>query len=184
MKGESSIMDRKKRRFWVRTAILAVLASAIIYTLYANFTKEDREILNAGDKSTDFVLTDMKGQEHRLSEYKGKGVFLNFWGTWCKPCEKEMPFMNELYKKYEKKGVEILAVNVGESKYLVNQFVNKYDLKFPILDDHGKEVQNAYGIDPLPATYLIDPNGKITKVITGTMTKKDIQHNLDSIMPE
>lgn len=87
----SKLAQSKKRRFYMRTAILAVLVVAIVFTVYSNLNKEKNAVLQVGDKAPDFVLVDMDGTERRLSDYKGQGVFLNFWGTWCKPCAKEMP---------------------------------------------------------------------------------------------
>lgn len=174
---------KKKRRLIMRTVILAILGLAIVYTLYSNFTKDDRGKIAKGDKAPNFILQDMEGNQHKLSEYEGQGVFLNFWGTWCKPCEKEMPYMNNQYKVYHDQGVEILAVNVGESDYAVNKFVKKHKLDFPVLIDKNKEVMNAYGISPLPTTMLIDPNGNITKIITGEMTEEDIQKYMEAIKP-
>ncbi len=176
-------MNKKKRRLMIRSVILLILVSAVGYTLYANFTKEDSGKLKVGDQAPDFILKDMEGNSHQLSDYKGQGVFLNFWGTWCKPCESEMPYMNNQYKKYEDKGVQILAVNVGQSDFLINSFSSKHGLEFPIVVDKEEEVQNAYGIDPLPTTILINPDGKIEKIITGTMSEEDIIEDLESIKP-
>ena len=77
----------------------------------------------------------MNGEEHKLSDYRGQGVFLNFWGTWCKPCENEMPYMEKQYQTYKNQGIHILAVNVGESDYAVNSFVAKHHLTFPVMID-------------------------------------------------
>ncbi|MGM0846013.1 MAG: thiol-disulfide oxidoreductase ResA [Bacillota bacterium] len=176
-------MNKKKRRLLIRTIILVVLAAAVIYTLYANFTKEDRGVLKAGDKAPDFVLQDMEGNSHRLSDYEGQGVFLNFWGTWCKPCEKEMPYMEKQYQAYKDQGVQILAVNVGESEFLVNKFIDEYDLTFPVVVDSEKDVQSAYGIKPLPTTLLVDKEGRIERIITGEMSDEDIKQHMESIKP-
>ncbi|MEG9297427.1 thiol-disulfide oxidoreductase ResA [Mangrovibacillus sp. Mu-81] len=176
-------MNKKKRRLLIRSIILILLISAVVYTLYANFTKDERGQIQAGDKAPDFVLTDMEGKKHKLSEYEGQGVFLNFWGTWCKPCEKEMPYMNNQYKQFKDQGVQVLAVNVSESEFLVNRFVSKHNLEFPIVIDKNGEVLNAYGVDPLPTTFLINPDGEVVKVITGTMTEEDIKEHMESITP-
>ncbi|MGF2616917.1 thiol-disulfide oxidoreductase ResA [Rossellomorea vietnamensis] len=176
-------MDKKKRRLLIRTIILVVLAAAVIYTLYANFTKEDRGVLKAGDQAPDFVLQDMEGNTHRLSDYKGQGVFLNFWGTWCKPCEKEMPYMENQYQAFKDEGVQILAVNVGESDFQVNKFIEEHDLTFPVVVDSEKDVQNIYGIKPLPTTLLVDEDGKIERIVTGEMTEADIEQHMESIKP-
>ncbi|MFF2456455.1 thiol-disulfide oxidoreductase ResA [Peribacillus simplex] len=176
-------MDKKKRRLISRTIILLLLGAALVFALYTNFTKDKNESLRKGSDAPNFVLTDMKGKEHKLSDYKGKGVFLNFWGTYCKPCEYEMPYMDNQYKNFKEQGVEILAVNVGESDYAVNNFITKHDLTFPVMIDKGREVENAYRVDVLPVTFLVDKEGKVIDIITGALTEESIQKHMERIKP-
>jgi peroxiredoxin len=176
-------MDKKKRRLISRTIILLLLGAALVFALYTNFTKDKNESLSKGSDAPNFVLTDMEGKEHKLSDYKGKGVFLNFWGTYCKPCEYEMPYMENQYKKFKDQGVEILAVNVGESDYAVNNFITKHDLTFPVMIDKGREVENAYRVDILPVTFLVDKEGKVIDIITGALTEESIQKHMERIKP-
>ncbi|KKB37928.1 thiol-disulfide oxidoreductase ResA [Bacillus thermotolerans] len=165
-------MNKKKKRLIMRSVILAVLALAVGYTFYSNLTKEARGNLQEGDQAPDFVLTDLSGEKHQLSDYEGKGVFLNFWGTWCEPCKEEMPHMEKLSKEYEGQ-VEVLAVNVGDSELQTKKFAEQYGLTFPIAIDSSKEVQKAYGVNPLPATFMISPEGKVEKVVIGGLVKED-----------
>ncbi|MFP3508553.1 thiol-disulfide oxidoreductase ResA [Peribacillus sp. SIMBA_075] len=176
-------MDKKKRRLISRTIILLLLGAALVFALYTNFTKDKNESLRKGSDAPNFVLTDMEGKEHKLSEYKGQGVFLNFWGTYCKPCEYEMPYMENQYKSFKDQGVEILAVNVGESDYAVNNFITKHNLTFPVMIDKGREVENAYRVDILPVTFLVDKEGKVVDIITGALTEKSIQKHMERIKP-
>jgi peroxiredoxin len=172
----------KRQRLFIRTVILLLLAAALGYTLYTNFFTS-KERVAVGDEAPDFVLVDLNGKTYQLSDYRGKGVFLNFWGTYCKPCEKEMPYMNNLYKEYKNQGVEIIAVNVGESKLAVEKFAEKYQLDFPIVIDKDNQVLEAYDISPIPTTFLINKDGKIVEIITGTMTEQDIKNKLEKIKP-
>lgn len=174
---------KKKKRLMMRSVILAIMVAAIVYTLYANFTKETRGQLAIGDMAPDFILSDMKGAKHKLSDYRGQGVFLNFWGTWCKPCEREMPYMKNQYQVYKDEGVEILAVNVGEPEFVINRFVKKHDLDFPILKDANKDVLNLYQIKPLPTTLLINAEGKITAIESGELSEAKIKGMMESIKP-
>ncbi len=176
-------MDKKKKRLVIRTIILVLLAAAVGYSLYSNLTAEKRGNLAVGDKAPNFELYDLEGNKHKLSDYEGKGVFLNFWGTWCKPCEQEMPHMNKLYQEYKGQGVEILAVNVGESDFLINKFMNKHDLTFPVVVDVNDDVQRAYNIVPLPTTFLIDSDGTIQKIVQKTMSEEDVKANMELIKP-
>ncbi|WP_077213847.1 thiol-disulfide oxidoreductase ResA [Bacillus dakarensis] len=168
----------KKQRLIMRSIILILLGAAVVYTLYANFTKDDIQKVEVGKKAPDFVLSDMNGEKHRLSDYEGKGVLLNFWATWCKPCEREMPYMDSGYKVYKDKGVQVLAVNIGESDVVVNEFINRYDLSFPVLNDKNQEVLTAYGVDPLPITFLINKDGIVERVHTGEIIKEEVMMDM------
>lgn len=176
-------MDKKKKRFYVRTVILTLMTVAIVITIYSNLTKERTAILGVGDDAPDFALVDMNGEKHQLSDYKGQGVFLNFWGTWCKPCEREFPLIDKQYQEYKDKGLEILAVNVGESNFAVQKFIDRKGLSFPVLIDDNKSVMETYKINPLPTTLLINPEGKIEKVITGEMNEEMIREYMEQILP-
>lgn len=167
----------------MRLIILIILVGAILFTIYSNVTKEKTAILQVGDSAPDFALVDMKGEKHRLSEYKGQGVFLNFWGTWCKPCEREFPLIDKHYQDYNDQGLQILAINVGESNFVVQKFIDRKGLTFPVLIDDNKSVMDAYNINPLPTTLLINPEGKIVKIITGEMSEEAIKNNMEQILP-
>src|SRR5690625_4629852 len=110
---------RIKKRFIFRTTILVILVAAIAFALVTNLTK-DQTIYRVGDQAPDFRLEQINQNHHldtiQLSDTNGKGVMLNFWATYCEPCEIEMPYMEKLYADYQDKGIEILAVNLGEAK--------------------------------------------------------------------
>ena len=173
----------KKQRLALRTVILVIMAAAVVYTLYANFTKDDVQKVAVGKEAPDFSLVDMEGDQHKLSDYRGQGVFLNFWATWCKPCEREMPYIDNQYKEFKDKGVAVLTVDVGESELAVNNFIEKYDLSFPVMIDKDGQVQTAYMIDPLPITFLIDKDGKVVRSYTGELTEKSVRDFMQEIQP-
>lgn len=177
-------MDKKRRRFFMRLFVLILMVAAIVFTLYSSLTKEKREVIQVGDTAPDFELVDMNGETHRLSEYRGQGVFLNFWGTWCKPCEREFPIMEKYYQGYKNEGVQVLAVNIAEPDYTVNKYIEQKGLTFPVLIDRYRSVMGAYNIKPLPTTILINSEGKIEKIITGEMTDESILSYMKQIMPK
>lgn len=174
----------KQKRVIIRTVILAILVVAIVYTIYINASTEKTEVLSIGDEAPDFTLVDLNGKEHQLSEYIGQGVLLNFWGTWCKPCAKEMPALDRQYEVFKEQGVQILAINIAQSNFEVQRFADQYDLSFPIVIDQTKSVMHTYNIDPLPTTLLINPKGNIEQIIKGEMTEQDIASYLEQIKPE
>ncbi|MDM5333261.1 thiol-disulfide oxidoreductase ResA [Ureibacillus composti] len=177
-------MEKKKKRTILRSVILVVLVAAIVYTVYSSATKDKVEVLQEGAEAPNFELVDLNGETHRLSDYEGQGVFLNFWGTWCEPCKKEMPAMDRQYAAYKDQGVHVLAVNIAQSDFEVQNFVDTYRLSFPVVIDKTKSVMTAYNINPLPTTMLISPEGKVEKIITGEMTEKQIASFMESIKPE
>lgn len=176
-------MEKKQKRLYTRLIILVVLAAAIVYTVYNTAHKDDVKLLKVGDDAPNFSLVDLNGNTHKLSDYKGQGVLLNFWGTWCKPCKKEMPAINEHYKQFKGERVQVLGINIGESNFEVSSYTDKLGVKFPILLDQTKSVMRAYNVDPLPTTVLVNKEGKIEKIIIGEMTEKEIQKYLASIKP-
>ncbi|MFC5711902.1 thiol-disulfide oxidoreductase ResA [Thalassorhabdus alkalitolerans] len=166
-----------------RSTVLGVIALALGYTFYSNFFNDQETQVQVGDEAPNFVLEDLEGKRVELEEYKGQGVFLNFWGTFCPPCEREMPYMENQYQIYQEQDVEILAVNVGETDLAVSRFVDRHELTFPIPMDKGSDVVDRYGVRPLPTTFLIDSEGIVTKVITGGMTEEHISDYMESITP-
>lgn len=177
-------MEKKRKRSITRTIILALLALAIGYTVYATATQEKVKQLKVGDPAPDFVLKDMQGNEHKLSDYKGQGVFLNFWGTWCPPCVREMPAMDRQYKAFQGQGVQMLAINIAQTDFEVQSFIDSYNLSFPVVIDRSKDVMTKYNIDQLPATILVAPDGTIQQVVPpGEMSESTIATYLESIKP-
>ncbi|MBP3950534.1 thiol-disulfide oxidoreductase ResA [Bacillus suaedae] len=172
----------KQKRLIMRTSILVIIGAALAYTFYSNFFA-DRSLAKVGEESKNFVIHDLEGQRIELKGLEGKGVFLNFWGTFCPPCEKEMPIMEELYQEYKDQGVEILAINVNEPELTVESFVERYNLTFPVAIDKDDIIADAYGISPLPATILIDEHGTIVDVHTGGMPDQLIRDFMERIKP-
>jgi len=174
---------KTKKRLVIRILILSLIIAAFAYTLFMTFSKDKKEVISIGDEAPNFILKDNNGKEFQLSDYKGKGVFLNFWATYCEPCKEEMPYMNNVFSEYQGQGVEILAVNSGEAELIVNKFINQYGLDFPVLFDHDGTVTNLYDFISLPTTFLIDEDGKIVEIITGSLSEDSIRKSMDKIKP-
>ncbi|TLS35631.1 thiol-disulfide oxidoreductase ResA [Pseudalkalibacillus caeni] len=174
----------KKNRLVIRTVILAVVVIAVGYTFYANFFASDSGVIEEGDTAPNFILTDLKGNEVELEDYRGQGVFLNFWATYCEPCKEEMPAMDKVYQKYKDQGIEILAVNVTEPRLTAKTFVDRYNLSFPILLDKGNDVTNHYGVGLIPATFLINKDGEVVKkIVEGSLSEEKIENYMELIKP-
>ena len=109
----------------------------------------------------DFALASLAGASVSLSSYRGRVVFLNFWATWCPPCRGEMPSMERLHQLLRDRGLEIVAVDLQESRDEVKKFVTDNALTFTVLLDADGAVGSAWGAQSIPTTYLIDRKGNI-----------------------
>lgn len=112
-------------------------------------------------QAPDFNLADMDGARHRLSDYRGKVVIINFWATWCPPCREEMPSMQRAWGQLEREGVVMLAVNVGEDEDTIFTFTANYPVDFPLLLDSDSAVIQSWPVRGLPTTFVIDTKGAI-----------------------
>ncbi|MFD1039489.1 thiol-disulfide oxidoreductase ResA [Virgibacillus byunsanensis] len=179
--------NKKRNRLIFRTIVLAILLVAVAYALVTNFTK-DNSTYRAGDQAPDFQLQQINKNNEletiQLSDLKGKGVMLNFWGTWCKPCEAEMPYMQNLYPGYKEKGIEIVAVSLDNTELVVDKFIDKYDLTFPIPHDKDGQVMDLYDVGPIPSTFFINPDGEIEEVVNGALTLERLEGYFKEIQPE
>ncbi len=145
-----------------------------------NTAKKDRsnEI-----KAPDFKLATIHGEEFYLSDYAGKVIMLNFWGTWCPPCRKEIPDLVSLQAKYNKDGLEIVGVTLNSgSSFEIQKFVDKKQMNYTILTDFGNNETHAvtrlYGqaigqpISSMPTTLIIDRDGYIVKGYLGARSEE------------
>jgi len=124
--------------------------------------------IGRGAQAPDFALPLLDGaREIRLSEYRGQAVLVNFWATWCKPCEEEMPAMERLYRRLHPRGFEMLAVSVDEDPDAVRGFREKMGITFPLLLDPSQRVSRAYQTMGFPESLLLDPEGRVVERYVG-----------------
>jgi len=109
----------------------------------------------------DFTLRTVSGPNLRMQEQRGRVVLVNFWATWCAPCRKEMPHLNRLYEKYRASGFVLLGVNVDDDPRNAIGVATKLGVKFPVLLDSEKKVSALYDLSAMPATVLIDKDGRV-----------------------
>jgi len=119
-------------------------------------------------EAPDFSLKLLGGDEVKLSDYRGKVVFMNFWATWCGPCRFEMPSMQRLYDSVASDQFEIIAVNLREDEDMVDDFMEELGLTFPVMLDTTGYVGSVYGVRGIPTTFLLDKQGRLIGRIVGT----------------
>jgi peroxiredoxin len=125
-------------------------------------------VARVGQAAPDFELPSLGGQSVRLSDYRGKVVFLNIWASWCPPCRQEMPSMEALYNRLKDRRFKMLAVSLdrgGEED--VRPFIARFGLTFPVLLDPENKTFKLYGLTGVPETFIVDKKGVVANKIIG-----------------
>ena len=132
--------------------------------------------------NADLVLADQDGVEHRLSDYRGKTVFLNFFATWCGPCQREIPDIEALYRDRGENAGEVVVLGVANPKTPehpqnsdvgvdeVKAFVDEYGITYPVLMDTTGQLFSSFGVSSFPTTFMIDKDGYVFGYAAGMLT--------------
>jgi thiol-disulfide isomerase/thioredoxin len=129
----------------------------------------------------DFVLKLFDGRDFRLSDHKGKPVFINFWASWCIPCAEEAPAIEQVYKEYSKKGVVFVGIAISDTETKAREFVDRFKLSFATGLDPG-EIHKSYPLYGVPSTLFVDKQGKINYLHMGGVTEALIRHEIDKLI--
>src|SRR5499427_524482 len=150
------------RTFAHRLAVLLALAATAPWSAAAFAA-----LPKVGAAAPDFAAKSDSGRNVRLSELRGQVVLVNFWATWCSPCRQELPLLNKIYTQYRNAGFMLLAVNVDDNRKDADAMLKRLALRFPTLFDGSKNVAKLYGVDTMPATLVIDRDGRVRYVHRG-----------------
>jgi len=139
--------------------------------------------IDLGDGST-YQLKDLDGNPVRLADLRGKVVWLNFFASWCPPCQQETPILRELSERYRDRGLEIIGVSVQETSVDdVESYAERYQLPYTIGFDGSGHVFHQYRVYALPTQFFIDPDGRIVRIINGPMSEASAGAIIDTILP-
>lgn len=124
----------------------------------------------------DFSFKDTQGKMQRLADYRGKWVLVNFWATWCPPCQEETPDLVELHKAHKDTDLVVIGVALDSTRAAVAEFTAKYAIPYPIVVSSYTMVETEVGpVEALPTTYLFDPTGKQVIFQEGALTRADVE---------
>lgn len=172
----------------VRTRVIPIIAGTLVVGLlgllaYALFAPESMRV-DAGQTVTsfgavvyddpkpapDFELTAFDGTPFQLSDYRGQVVVLNFWASWCDPCIAEMPMLNRIADEFSGDDVVIVGVNIWDVRSSADQFVDRLNITYPVIDDEVSTIGVEYGVTGVPETFVINPDGEIVTYFRGEFT--------------
>ena len=195
-------MSTSQQRNWLRSgrAALGLLVMALLGLLVAQACTPSAQAIrgggqeatigvNVGDLAPDFTLTDLEGNLLRLSDLRGKVVFVNFWTQWCPSCRAEMPEIEAVYQEYKDKGVVVIGVDILTSEIFkgydendVRQYVQQGGYSWTFVLDTTGEVTANYQVIKIPTSFFIDREGIIQAWKRGAMTKRAIEVELEKAM--
>lgn len=130
----------------------------------------------SANPAPDFTLLSSTGENVRLAEQRGQVVMLNFWASWCGPCRKEMPLLEEMSKRYSTAGFVLYGVNVEEDNTDAKKLIKELGVTFPILYDTESKASSLYNVDAMPTTVVIDKKGAIRFVNRGYKAGDEVKY--------
>lgn len=169
-------MNRKVISF----IVIAIAAVLMIYVLASyDYKKVGTQVGNIAPDFTSPVMN-AEAETGSLSDYKGNIIILNFWGTFCEPCQREMPELVKFYNDYHDQGIQVIGVNMtkyepirkSEKEIKVKEFLEKYEATYPNFYNHNDEFYKTYQAKVLPTTYIIDEDLEIQRILLGEVNYK------------
>ena len=140
--------------------------------------------LEAGNRAPAFTIETLDDEVVALSDLRGKVALLNFWGTWCGPCRREMPEFQKAYEEWKERGFEILAIAYNDTEEAMRTFGAEFGLSFRLALDESGDINAAYGIQTRPSSYLLDGDGVILARHFGLLTESRLGELLHEAMAE
>ncbi len=165
-------------------ALVVVIAGGFIWLLFQP-SKDTTPAggIPIGQTAPDFTLTDLNGHQVTLSSLRGHPVVINFWASYCAPCQDEMPLLNAFYQQHHTDGLVILGINEGEPMATISDYAQRYKIAYQVLSDPSYQfnADSSYDPSPLPRSYFIDKQGIVRAVFNGELSPATLQADYQKI---
>jgi thiol-disulfide isomerase/thioredoxin len=166
-------------------AIVALLALSVLFG-FAILPRLFPANTLVGQPAPDFALNIVtggaEGDRLHLNELKGQAVILDFWATWCEPCQVVAPILDRVSRKHQGKGLVVVGVNTSDQPGLAPAFAKKKGLSYPIVYDDGEEVAHRYGVSNLPTLVVINAQGNVVAIQSGIEDESAIEDLVNQAM--
>jgi cytochrome c biogenesis protein CcmG/thiol:disulfide interchange protein DsbE len=165
----------------MRTSHIAALSALALFAGCAHGGSGAPSVAVVGQPAPAWTQPTTTGAKLSMDSLRGKPVYLNFFATWCPPCNEEAPDVNALQKQYASQGLQTVGIDELENQKQATAFVNKFHLVYPAVVDDGT-LQGQYSINGLPVHVFIDRSGVVRKIVRGEMSKNDIAASIRAIL--
>ena len=161
-------------------------AAALVIAGFAAWPLAAAELKPSGGRqAVSFQLKDLSGTSHRLADYRGQVVLVNFWATWCPPCRIEMPGFQRVYEDRRDEGFVVVGISTDQAGVgVVREFLAKRDITFPVAMATGQVVQDFGGVRALPTSFLIDREGRIRQEVKGFFAEPALRMAVRHLLAE
>ncbi len=139
---------------------------------------------HVGDPAPRFALRAEDGRVVNLDSFRDKPVIINFWATWCGPCQAEIPDLDQVYREYRSRGLVVLGVDVGETAADTESFRQRIPFGYPVLMDADGRVAKQYRVNGLPGSFFIAPDGTLRHVQVGALTRANFEYRVKQLLGE
>ncbi len=170
----------RRMRTWLKVAAVALAGVAAAQMLWHRGGESARE----GREAPALELPDLRGQTLDLARLRGRVVALNFWATWCGPCNDELPALARAWREGQGRCQEIVGVTEESPRDEVAAAVKRFDIPYPVVLDADGVVARDYGVTGYPRTYIVDAEGRIRKVVTGRLSQARLEAEMAPYVPD
>jgi cytochrome c biogenesis protein CcmG, thiol:disulfide interchange protein DsbE len=185
-------LSPREQLYAIGGAIVALLLVASIWLLTGRTGDQQARAMGEVNRPAPAIdLTTTEGGQINLAEFRGQVVLVNFWGTWCEPCKREMPALQAAYEQLNAEGLQVVGVNLADDEATngtqieeIQEFLRQYGVTYPNGLDTEGSVTNAYRVFPLPTSFFIDAQGNIRYVHVGELSLDDVTARFNQLKQE
>jgi cytochrome c biogenesis protein CcmG, thiol:disulfide interchange protein DsbE len=165
--------------------VIAGAMLAFVWFLAVGLQRQNVSEQRAVGAAPAFEFTTFDGETVSLADLRGKGVVLNFWASWCDPCRAEAELLEATWRREQNNGIVFIGLDYLDQEHSAKAYLEEFDITYPNGPDLQSAAARRYGIQGVPETFFIDPEGNISSLVIGPIaTEADLNGRLDAIRPQ